>query len=207
MCTQKNGILEELAKLPITEDIKSIANSVYLDLNIPSTRQDNRKRAVCFSIYQAYIDSGHPTDMPFIVRMVGDITLVQADGAINRFWPKLKGKHKSRYITIYSLIDCYSSCEEINLTKESIDKIKDNYRKYKSTPNNKDAYKDRCIVAALIWCFIKENGESKSIDDEEYASIFGYRPVTIMAACKEVTRFSDDQKEKELSTSKLSDVC
>jgi hypothetical protein len=157
------------------DNIRSCALGIYNDLNVG--RSYNRGRVVCYCVYQAYLDLGHPQDVILVGRRLG-MSDADSDTAISKFSRKLRNPqlHHCGYIGMKDLVKCYGS--ELNLTAEAIsDVIVLWSRICERDPTIKDK-KPRSLVAGVIWLYIKSNYPHKDLT-QEYSDMFSQHQSTI----------------------------
>jgi len=179
------SIAEDIKDMDVTDTIRSRMLHVYSELDITSKRKLNRRKVICFCMYQAYLDAGDPQDMPLLVKKVGGLTCADADSSVGEYSSKLRHPHEHNcgFFPIESLIECYCQSDYINLRDECITDIKEMWRKMKAADNKVTLRPPRNVVAGLVWLYIGENYEN-AVLDSNYSSIFCLEVRTIVAACK-----------------------
>ena len=80
---QSNGIMDELAIYPVSDDIKFQANQVFFSLNSPTKRGAKRQNMIFYCLYKAYKDLNIVKSPGEIASMVG-ITQNQMQRAITQ---------------------------------------------------------------------------------------------------------------------------
>lgn len=66
--TRDNFFEEELSKLPFGEDIRKEAYSIYLKMNLPIKRKNNRKFLKFFCIYNAHLKLNKIKDVKYLAK-------------------------------------------------------------------------------------------------------------------------------------------
>ncbi len=175
----KPGIEEDLKKFEFPEDIKREASTTYRELTCGSVRSTNRLMAICFCVYQAYIDINKPYD----VIIIGDkinLDCDKADSSITMFSKKLTGKHKSGCIKPMDFVRCYSEYE-FDLSVSSIDSIESIWNDLCKRDRSLNEDTIRKITAGLIWYYFMEN-EVDNYSIEAFSKVFHFK--TIMPVSK-----------------------
>lgn len=179
------SIAEDIKDMDVTDTIRSKILHIYSELDITSKRKLNRRKVICFCMYQAYLDIDDPQDMPLLVKKVGGLTCADADSSVGEYSCKLRHPHEHNcgFFPIESLIECYCRSNYINLREECITEIKEMWRKLKESDNKVTLRPPRYIVAGLIWIYIRDN-HADAVLDTNYSSIFCFEVRTVVSSCK-----------------------
>ena len=162
----KNEILKFLRSIDIPEDLRLLANDIYID-NYHHLTSKNLKEITCYCCYIASQKLNYNYDIFTISDMLG-MSRGKAKKLImkfKRFCPDIK---ISSYIEIDKLIRIY--CEKIQFLDVIIDDIISMYYKLLSFDYHIEDETPLKLVGAIIWTYIILN--SYAIDETAFSEYF-----------------------------------
>ena len=197
--TVTNGIMKDLEKLEIPDDIRIAANDVYIELN-PSTRRGNtRKLLIFFCVYKAFerlSDVYSQKDPKDIARIV-DIKTTEINQAFKLFArPNMNASSSVTNIVetkVYSPLQFISSfCGKIK-TMLNVDLV---LRMSEKIYNDAIARRSKLcdespqiVAAALIYYYMYINGVTYG--KKEFARDVNYSTASIEAKFKMITEIDN----------------
>lgn len=163
----------EIGRTPFPDDVKTAASLIYGNLRGSDSRGTKRLKAICFCIYQAYIDMKNPQDIILVGKKLG-LSSSESDNSITIFSRKLSdpSSHGTGYIDVCDLVRCYCQESVLNITQSSVDEIIGLWKLIVSKSPRIKERKPRPLVSGLIWTYVKRN-DPEALLTAEFADTFG----------------------------------
>ena len=176
------SILKEMDGLAISDEVKMMAESIFMKLNPMTKRGNRRKQLLFFCVYFSLVELGAPQDPKKIAQLVG----IKPSGitkAFSMFSEAQTGyRPPSLYITPIHLIPQY--CESLHLTPETTQEII-NFAQtiLDKEPNLKEKFPQK-VAGGLILYYLTINGVT--LNRKEFAKVIGLSEVTLSGIYKQV---------------------
>lgn len=162
---QKNvpGLTAQVAiyELDFDYSAKVEAAKIYILLNIGNTRADNRKKAICYCIYQGYLNIGKYYDVVHIGRKL-KLPSDQAKESISSFSRKFNlvddtYEFHSGDVDIEIMMEYYTSSFEQPLTQETTEELKSLCSIWEQEIIN-TKFSKREFITGLVYNYFRANG-------------------------------------------------
>jgi len=181
-------IMDHLDKYPFSDIIKNKACEIFQSLNLTNLRDESRRMALCYCIFQAHAAKGIHAAPLLIGKKLG-LNRQQVSRAMSRYEnnkSNLNLRHDG-YVDPIELIPQYA--EEFRFTADVTSDMKDDFKSLiKKSPDLLE--RPPCtLVAAFMWYYMFTNGIK--IDEESFANVFLLKFATIRSVSNEISKIDN----------------
>lgn len=177
------SIARDIKDYPISDDVKSLADSIYIGIREAGARKISKKPMICFSIYQAMRQTNTPCDIRRIANMVG-VDKKVASRAISYYSSPSNTSYEGlpMYRPVDEIITDYGT--QCRLTQAGIEAVKADYANLVAKVPAMKQKSHMTVIAALIYSHNKTSGVV--IDNYEFAERFSLEPSTVINASNKI---------------------